>query len=156
PFAVQGKADSPPWATRSRPERGIRGTPGPAEREPLRCRRMAEEEDVYEARRLEVREVGARELQGGAGESRRRAGQVGRAAGGGTLEAAREPCARSQGRELENKEQQQSLRQRARIRHPGSKHRPENEYGESGTSHREQRQLRDVAVAPMSQLVRDD
>src|SRR5207244_7226190 len=111
PFTVRVERIRPRGQQGSHPERGIRGAPRSTDGEPLRCCRMAEEEQVDETWRLEVREVAASELQVGAGERRWLLRELERAAVGGTLEAAREPRPRSQGRELQREEQQQGLRQ---------------------------------------------
>ena len=89
----------------------VGGSPCPAERETLGRRRMAEKEQIGEARRLEVREIATRQLDVRAGERRRILGEVERAAVGGALEAPRKRGARSQRRELEREEREQRLRQ---------------------------------------------
>src|SRR3954451_19494130 len=130
----------------------MRRPPRPADRESLRRRRMAEEEEVDEARRLEIGEVAPRELQVGARERRRLLRELERATVGSALEAARKPRARSQGDQLEGEEQQQRLRQRARVSYPRPQHRPEDEDGTSGAGHREQGEFPDVPVTAVPQL----
>src|SRR5947208_2792454 len=105
----------------------MRRAPGPTERESLRRRRMAEQEEVDGTRRFEVREVAPRQLQVRAGEGRRLLGELERAAVRGALEPAREPSARSEGRKLEREEEQQRLGQHARVGHPRPQYRPKDE-----------------------------
>src|SRR4051794_13151510 len=138
------------------PTLGMRRAPRPAQLESLRRGRMAEEEEIGKAWRLEVREVATRQLPVGAGERFRLLGELERAPVRGPLEATRQRRARCERRELEGEEQQQGLRQRARIGHPRAEHRPEDRNREDSTGHREQRQLHHVPLAPMPQLVRDD
>src|SRR3954454_21634389 len=88
------------------PTIAIRRAPRRRQRESRRRGRMAEEEEIGKAWRLEVREVATRQLPVGAGERFRLLGELEPAPVRGPLEATRQRRARCERRELEGEEQQ--------------------------------------------------
>ena len=121
-------------------------------REALDRRRVREQERVDEARRIEVREVRLRQPAErrveGAGVVRQLEREPVRA----PLEPSRERRGQRQRHELEQSpdEQQQRNVPRRRVERPRDEHRDRR------ARHREHRSLRDVAVPPVPELVRDD
>src|SRR5438105_2647723 len=127
--------------------------PGPREREALRRCRVREEQEIGEPRRIELAEILARELDVRALERLEIVRQLERAAVGGALHASRDRREDRHAGELEADKDEQRDRQVARRER--SERRPEHEHGYRGAGHRERGQLRRVAVAAVTELVRD-
>ena len=113
---------------------------------------MREQQRVDETRRVEIREVRGGEPAERGFERARIARELEREAIGATLGPAREGGGQRQRHELQQSPDEQQDRNPARRR----VERPHEEHSEREARHHEQRPLRDVAVAPVPELVRDD
>src|SRR4051812_15265381 len=130
--------------------------PRPPEREALGGGRVREEQQVDEPRRREVAEVLSRKVDVRALERRQVVRQVEREAVGDALEAA---CERGSGAGHDAEEgvrDEQDERELARRCDPRAEQCPQDDDEEHGSGHAAERELRDVVLAAMPELVRDD
>ncbi|TMM23579.1 MAG: hypothetical protein E6F97_05705 [Actinobacteria bacterium] len=127
---------------------------------------MREQEQVQEARRIEVGEVRPGEPPEDALERGPVAGQLQREPVGGALPAPRDPRLERQRENAEHEQHEQDERNDLRIARPrgsGRGHepgprqeRPEDQHRCGRSGHRQRRPGGDVAEAPVPQLVGDD